>query len=111
MKTFKRETIAEVITHLTLLGEGKRNPRRKFDGLCQELGHLISNAIIPGIIIVKKHSLTWKHYNGNDIFPIGNGRDDYNRTGSLWDRRTKRGKLRRDLCLHIAAELKKEYEL
>tara|TARA_R110000744_G_scaffold372015_1_gene483357 strand:- start:4014 stop:4391 length:378 start_codon:yes stop_codon:yes gene_type:complete len=108
-KATKKEVRA-IRNHLQRLGEGKVKPKCNRYGLCFELSNKYKVDSITAYIS------TWPKlaYPACEVFPIlDKHRAYYQRNGlderiSMWDRRTTVGKLRCELCTHIAAELSKE---
>ena len=105
-----RKEVRAVRNHLLDLGSGKVKPKSNLYGICYEVSRDFNVDNITAYIY------TWPKlaYPACEVWPIYNKYGAYyqfNGLGertSMWDRRTKVGKLRCDLCLHIAAELSKE---
>ena len=104
-----KKKVRAIRNHLQRLGSGKVKPKRIRNGICLELHNKYKVDSITAYIA------TWPKlaYPACETYPIHNKHGDYyQRNGSvrisMWDRRTTVGKLRHELCLHIAAELSKE---
>ena len=110
--------IKEVIYHLRDLANGDVKPLDKTLGICRELRFRLA---------VNSHSLrchidTWPKLDrakGCDfIYPIKDKKGNYwattsdypHTSTSMWDNRTTVGKLRRELCTHIATCLQEELD-
>lgn len=105
-----RKEVRAVRNHLLALGSGKVKPKHNFYGLCSELSNKYK------VDSIRKYIRNWPKlsFPACVVWPIYNKHGNYyqfNSVGdrlSMWDRRTTVGKLRCELCLHIAAELSKE---
>jgi len=96
-----------IINHLRWLADGGK-PEYTTGGICLELKRKLG---------VKYEELfpyfkSWEHYSGNIVYPVPATNKKYSvieqfdYTQNLWIR--EQGKLRRDLCRHIANEMEKE---
>lgn len=108
-KATKKEVRA-IRNHLQRLGSGKAKPDLNLYGICSELSDKYK------VDDIRRYTYTWPKlaYPACEVFPILDKKGNYYQHNSLgerssmWDRRTTVGKLRCELCLHIAAELSKE---
>lgn len=99
----------EVVKHLRMLAKGGE-PRNKDHGLCSEIFASFGQ---PEWRIIRPHFSSWEHFSGSRDFPVPSTHKHYNaleyymKFKQKWLR--KQGRLRRDLCTHIADQLEKEY--
>ena len=108
-KATKKE-VRVVRNHLQCLGKGFIKPKHVRSGICLELNTKYK------VDSIREYIATWPKlaFPACETYPIYNKEGNYYQTDglgertSMWDRRTKVGKLRCELCLHIAAELSKE---
>lgn len=100
-----KNKVKRVIKHLKFLASGKVSPGCEYSGICLELEHKFN---------INSRSFcnywkTWSKFSGSLVYPIGNGESDYEKCDAhLWNTHTRVGKLRCELCLHLAAELIKQ---
>lgn len=104
-----KKKVRAIRNHLRCLGQGFIKPKHKLYGICSELNDKYK------VDIIQEYIATWSKlaYPACETFPILDKKGSYYQSNgsvriSMWDRRTTVGKLRHDLCLHIAAELSKE---
>ena len=104
INTLTREQKLAVIKECNRLARGGK-PKHPRNGLCTNI--YLTTSVSGGIIIVQELSPSWKHYSGNETYPIDGGTCAYNiakNSGTLWI--GEDGKLRRSLARHIAKKLK-----
>jgi len=93
----------EIIKYLRELADGGM-PKNKIVGLCSNL-----DGFAGGYISISDYYESWPHYSGHWNYPVPATRKgfspfaQYQSRRGLWIR--KQGKLRRDLCRHIADEM------
>jgi len=97
----------EIIKHLRWLADGGM-PSFPRSGVCLELRERFS----IGHIELEQFFASWKHRSNDPVYPVPSGNKKYDAykyyyySNNKWG--GKQGKLRRDLCRHIADEMEKE---
>lgn len=97
IKSYKHKK--QIIQYLIDLGTYTIEPRFDWLGVCSELTSAYN---ILGYRLVRNLSTSWPLSTGSENYPISMLHSDY-----TWKYSVKEGKLRRELCLHLAKELGK----
>ncbi len=83
----------------------------EYCGICSNVRH-ITNIYCSEY---NKYFLTWKHFSGDDLYPVPSPNKKYypsicySKRIDMWT--GKYGELRKDLCKHIIKQLSKEMKL
>lgn len=116
-----QEQKVRIRKHLKQLGEGKVLPSQSRYGICDEVYYKFGDPL-GDTKILYKYFKTWDKFSGSLRFPVstcavydskgyisfeGKGHFEYVVLDDKWGD-NEYGDLRRDLCLHIAEEMKKE---
>ena len=88
----------QVMQYLIDLGNYKKEPKTVYSGICLNMHWALD---INGYKLVEKLSINWLYYTGCYNLPVPG---DYFKCN--WRKNSKQGRLRRELCLHLASELK-----
>ena len=96
-----KEDFSDLIEHLEKLGKGEILPKRSYRGICSELHEQFDDIRLRGF--VRTRSPGWKHYSGEERYPVG-GQAECERL-RLWED-DEWGDKRRDLCLYLAQSLR-----
>lgn len=95
--------LLKVQNHLVGLASGVLMPRDTNDGICKDLKDRF------GFIIPKEYFESWMRYSGDPVYPVPGGMEPYRKHNALWV--SKQGRYRRELCSHLALELKHRPDL
>lgn len=99
-----RKDAKRLIKEAKRLGNGGA-PSEKGMGICRNLSYAIPKASgMPGYKIVDYYAPKWKHFSGDESFPVPGG--DYDGE-PLW-RKNKYGKRRRQLARFIAKCMRRD---
>lgn len=93
-----------IIKHLIALGTGKIEPKNTMYGICFELKHRGSRTNSEMYDLVADLSLNWSKHSDHLGYPVPDSFKYY--AEDEWANNPY-GDARRELCLHLAAELKK----
>lgn len=106
----------EVINHLKALANNEVQPADPEHGLCWELFRHCK--VITAHSLVDKSAKSWKHFSGDECFPVPDprGLDSGKKTyllnrSRLWSITNPYGYLRRSLCQHVADYLEANPEI
>ena len=94
------DMVARAKAYLYQLGTEEVEPLRSWQGICWHLNR------VTGITIHLSSDVwdDWPHYSGIRAYPLPGGEEAFIENGDLWH--GEQGKLRRDLCLFLADNLK-----
>ena len=95
----------DVAKYLQGLGDGRIAPPRPQHGICNAVDNTFGDKIFWVYGLISNYSKGWEHYSGDHPYPIPCTQEQ-RRQSNYWV--GKYGDLRRDLCLFIAKQLRKE---